>query len=170
MDTMVAHLMAQEMLKTHLGNFGAIDIVWTNSKGTFGSFCERVQIDWLTGQRRVVGRRLHMSRPLVKCNSLERVRKMILHEIAHGLAGVQAGHGARWQQACAQVGIPGEKQCFDSSDTVTPPARWQSTCPACGRVYKMQSIRSSRRMHGSRCRCPAAAPLTWVDGRAKVST
>ncbi|MGI9239718.1 MAG: SprT-like domain-containing protein [Verrucomicrobiales bacterium] len=41
------------------------------------------------------------------------------HELAHLVAQSRAGmrriqaHGAQWQQACAELGIPGEKRCHD---------------------------------------------------------
>ena len=47
------------------------------------------------------------------------IDRTLLHELAHLLAHHRAGrrrisaHGPEWQQACADLGIPGEKRCHD---------------------------------------------------------
>src|SRR6267154_2515819 len=40
---------------------------------------------------------IQVSRPLAEVNSEETVRDTLLHEIAHALVGVAAGHGRLWQ-------------------------------------------------------------------------
>lgn len=79
----------------------------------------------------------------------EEVERTLLHELAHLVAYARAGrrrisaHGAEWQQACADLGIPGEK----ATHSLPLPGRkmtrkWRYSCPACGegfdRVRKMK--------------------------------
>ncbi len=53
----------------------------------------------------------------------ERLRRTLLHELAHALAWVhqrQTGHGTAWKYWCGQLGIPGERATSRVED-FTPP-------------------------------------------------
>lgn len=51
--------------------------------------------------------------------SADEVQRTLRHELAHLVAQARAGrrrvaaHGAEWQRACADLGIPDEKRCHD---------------------------------------------------------
>lgn len=73
----------------------------------------------------------------------------LLHELAHLVAYARAGrkriaaHGEEWRQACADLGIPGEKATHSLPlPGRKMPKKWRYTCPACGggfdRVRKMK--------------------------------
>ena len=47
---------------------------------------------------------ISLSRYLTQLHDAEQVRDTVLHEIAHALAGPEAGHGPTWQAKARQVG------------------------------------------------------------------
>lgn len=56
-------------------------------------------------------RTITLSRPLTEMNPVHQVRETILHEIAHALAGQDAGHGPAWRRVARQIGSTGER-CY----------------------------------------------------------
>jgi predicted SprT family Zn-dependent metalloprotease len=42
-------------------------------------------------------------------HSIESVQDMILHELAHAIAGRAAGHGKEFRKVCKQIGCVGDK-------------------------------------------------------------
>lgn len=77
------------------------------------------------------------------------VEQTLLHELAHLVAYARSGrrriapHGMEWRQACADLGIGGER----ATHSLPLPGRtmerkWRYSCPACGegfdRVRKMK--------------------------------
>jgi hypothetical protein len=72
-----------------------------------------------------------LSWPLVSLNEREAVETTILHEVAHALAGANAGHGPVWAAWCHDLGIKAER-CYDDQSVVMPPAPWYLVCPLCG--------------------------------------
>lgn len=85
-----------------------------------------VQFQWTRGKRQFGAavfhgkkRTLRLSRPLVELNSEEEVRDVILHEIAHFLAGHEAGHGPLWKRYAVLVGARPER-CNTTAATPEP--------------------------------------------------
>lgn len=71
----------------------------------------------------------------------EELRNTFLHELAHLIASARAGrkriqpHGAEWQQACRDLGIPGENRCHSLDFKPRRIARkFAYTCPHCRAV------------------------------------
>lgn len=58
------------------------------------------------------------------------IRNTMLHEIAHALAGPEAGHGPVWKQVAQAIGCDGER--INAAWTGAP-RRYKITC-ACGRI------------------------------------
>lgn len=75
--------------------------------------------------------RIELSVYFVLANDEANVRDCILHEIAHAIAGLEAGHGPRWKQICKRIGAKPER-CGEAR---MPRGRWQAICPACRREY-----------------------------------
>ncbi|MDE1977025.1 MAG: SprT-like domain-containing protein, partial [Elusimicrobia bacterium] len=71
-----------------------------------------------------------LSRPLTELNDETHVRDTILHEIAHALAGRQAGHGPKWREAAVLVGASPQR-CYDRA-VALPPLPLLLRCPNCG--------------------------------------
>jgi predicted SprT family Zn-dependent metalloprotease len=76
--------------------------------------------------------RIELSLHFVAGNSESAVRDTILHEIAHALAGAQAGHGPRWKRVCQRLGARPER--CDRQATM-PKGPWRATCRSCGREH-----------------------------------
>jgi predicted SprT family Zn-dependent metalloprotease len=74
-----------------------------------------------------------LSQPLTALNPESEVRDTLLHEIAHAIAGPQAGHGPEWKRYAALVGARPER-CYDET-IVAPRPRYISACPNCRKVY-----------------------------------
>jgi predicted SprT family Zn-dependent metalloprotease len=115
MELTTAHNIANELMDEH-GLWG-----WTftfdNAKSRFG-VC------------RFGTQTISLSRPLTEINDEEQVRDTILHEIAHALAGHEAGHGPRWRRVAASIGARPER-CVDAATINTPKSAWTGSCPAC---------------------------------------
>jgi len=83
-------------------------------------------------------RKMTFSRELTLINTEAIVRNVILHEIAHAVAGHDAGHGPAWKQVARSLGCDGER-CYDSSRTLVAKKaeqRYIGTCPNCGAVAR----------------------------------
>jgi predicted SprT family Zn-dependent metalloprotease len=76
-------------------------------------------------------RRIELSIYFVLANDYSTVRDCILHEIAHGIAGLAAGHGPKWRRICQRIGAKPER-CGDAQ---MPDGTWWAECPACRRRY-----------------------------------
>ncbi len=85
------------------------------------------------GVCRYTQKRIELSLHFVKANDALAVRDTILHEVAHALAGAEAGHGPAWKAACMRIGAKPQRLDFEA---VMPQGRWQATCPACGYRYQ----------------------------------
>jgi predicted SprT family Zn-dependent metalloprotease len=107
----------------------AIDLMREHglSKWTF-SFNRAKRIMGLCRHRE---RRIELSVYFVLANSEASVRDCILHEIAHAIAGLEAGHGPKWRRICQKIGATPER-CGDAQ---MPDGKWQAICPKCQRNY-----------------------------------
>lgn len=62
------------------------------------------------GGDRILGKCCHgtktlmLGRKFCERGTIEAVRDVILHEIAHALCGPGEGHGPRWRAKCAEIG------------------------------------------------------------------
>lgn len=90
---------------------------WDNARSRFG-------------QCRQHDRVISMSRLLITSRTQDSVRDTILHEIAHGLAGPEVGHGLEWQDIARGIGA--EPNTLRKEAGVA--GRYQGTCDDCGQV------------------------------------
>ncbi len=72
---------------------------------------------------------LRFSEHMVRLNSIEEVRDIVLHEIAHALAGLDQGHNARWKAVCKRIGA--KPQRFAGAEVQTPAPRYTLHCDHC---------------------------------------
>ena len=72
-------------------------------------------------------RRIELSIHFAARHEEAEVRDVILHEIAHALAGPKAAHGPKWRTICRAIGARPER----CSDTAMPAGHWRATCPTC---------------------------------------
>jgi predicted SprT family Zn-dependent metalloprotease len=84
-----------------------------------------------------------LSNDLVKLNNQACVLDVILHEIAHALAGPRTGHGPEWKRIARSIGCSAQR-CYSLTDTVQPPGRFVLCCAHCGQT--IQRVRAPRRV------------------------
>lgn len=73
-------------------------------------------------------RRITVSRHLAERAEEDEVRQVLLHEVAHALAGHRAAHGPRWRAAAARIGYTGSR--LHDRPVAEEQATWVGVCPA----------------------------------------
>ena len=94
-----------------------------------------------------------LSRPYVLLNSEKEVLETILHEIAHVIAGPEAGHGPQWRKAARSVGAK-PVRCA-GPEVNLPKPKWRLVC-ANSHVIGHRHRRSKSMTDSYRCRCGGA--------------
>ena len=84
-------------------------------------------------------KRITISKGLTQANNEAVVKNVILHEIAHALAGPFCGHGSHWRKIALQIGCDGER-VQRKAEHVKP--KWVSTCPNGHRAFKNRRARN----------------------------
>ena len=82
---------------------------------------------------------ISLSKYLVQYHSLDQSEQVILHEVAHALAGKDAGHGPNWKQKAKSIGYRGEK--FTGKEIAEQTAKWIGECKNGHRHYRFKSPR-----------------------------
>ena len=84
---------------------------------------------------------------------------MLLHEIAHALAGHGAAHGPRWRSTAARIGYTGSR--LHDRPIADHRAPWVGSCPAGHEHVRFR--RPSAALSCGRCsgRFSRAAVITW---------
>lgn len=78
---------------------------------------------------------ISLSRDLTRLNDEPVVRDVILHEIAHALAGPHAGHGPVWKRIAAGLGVRPTRG-VSAPHIVMPAPPFAGVCPTCGIVVR----------------------------------
>jgi predicted SprT family Zn-dependent metalloprotease len=102
------------------------------------------------GLCRYTEQRIELSLHFVAAHDEVSIRDVILHEIAHALAGHEAAHGPLWRAIAEAIGARPER-CGDAQ---MPAGRWRATCPAC----RQQFDRIRRPKRRSTYICPKCGP------------
>jgi predicted SprT family Zn-dependent metalloprotease len=122
--------------------------------------------DWVFGwdnARRRMGcahfgpNKITLSRSLVAAATVDQVRETILHEIAHVLVGLKAGHGPAWYAKARALGSSGKTTHSVQTDEIAP---FMCKC-SCGKVYKW--YKRSKNMNNKVCRT-CRAKIVWMTG------
>lgn len=105
---------------------------------------QRVGVEWNPRMRSTAGRAtwptcLIELNPHLAQISQDEVRRTLLHELAHLVTYERLGHGnvsphgEEWQQACADLGIPGESATHRLAlPTRSLKRKWKYVCLNCG--------------------------------------
>ena len=73
-------------------------------------------------------KRISVSKYLAAKYEDDEVHQILLHEVAHAMAGSRAGHGARWKATAAELGYEGSRLHDGAiADELAP---WVGTCPS----------------------------------------
>lgn len=104
-------------------------------------------------------KRITVSRHLAARYQDDEIHQVLLHEVAHALAGTRAGHGPRWKAVAAGLGYEG-KRLHDGA-IAEDLAPWVGTCPA-GHVHHRYR-RPTRALACGRCsrQFDEANAITW---------
>lgn len=73
-------------------------------------------------------RRITVSRYLTAKFEDDDVHQILLHEVAHALAGAESGHGRRWQRIARDIGYVGGRT--HDGEIAHELAPWVGSCPA----------------------------------------
>lgn len=82
-------------------------------------------------------KRITVSRYLVALLDDDEVHQTLLHEVAHALAGAEAGHGPRWLALARELGYVGTAR--HPSPGAISLAPWVGTCPAGHESYRYRA-------------------------------
>ena len=99
-----------------------------------------------------------LSRKLVLLNDKEQVMDTILHEIAHAIAGYEAGHGEIWKHVCIQIGAK-PNRCYNAEETNVVELKYYAVCGACGKEH--QKARLVNKTARRSCKCQVGKD--WSD-------
>ncbi|MCK9792800.1 SprT-like domain-containing protein [Isoptericola sp. 4D.3] len=92
-------------------------------------------------------REISLSGPLTALYDEADVREVVLHEIAHALAGARHGHDAVWRATARRIGATGRRLVREGSPEVE--GDWVGRCPAGHRVTRFR--RPQRPQACARC-------------------
>lgn len=99
-----------------------------------------------------------LSRKMVLLNGKEKVMDTILHEIAHAIAGFDAGHGEIWKHVCVQIGAK-PNRCYNAAETNVVELKYYAKCGACGKEH--QKARLVNKLAKRSCKCQVGKD--WND-------
>jgi predicted SprT family Zn-dependent metalloprotease len=106
-------------------------------------------------------KRITVSKYLAARYDDDEIHQVLLHEVAHAMAGTKAGHGPQWRAVGKDIGYIG-KRLHDGAiaDELAP---WVGHCPA-GHVHYRYK-RPARVLACGRCarRFDAANVITWKE-------
>lgn len=104
-------------------------------------------------------KRISVSRLLAVRYEDDEIHQVLLHEVAHAMAGPRAGHGPGWKRVAADLGYEG-KRLHDGA-VATELAPWVGTCPAGHEHYRYR--RPTRPLSCGRCsrRFDPAFRIEW---------
>ena len=106
-------------------------------------------------------KRITVSKYLAARYEDDEIHQVLLHEVAHAMAGTRAGHGAQWRATAKELGYEG-KRLHDGAiaDELAP---WVGTCPV-GHVHYRYK-RPGRPLACGKCsrRFDAANLITWTE-------
>lgn len=107
--------------------------------------------------------KISLSQPVCRINTLERCTDVILHEIAHAIAGKAAGHGPVWQTAALKIGLKNPKTCSSHLDTEIPRGNYNAYCAKCSETRPI-AVRTRAPMADTVYNCPThRSPITWLS-------
>jgi len=108
--------------------------------------------------------RITVSRHLAGRYDDDEIHQVLLHEVAHALAGAGAGHGPRWKKVANEIGYEG-KRLHDGA-IADELASWVGTCPNGHVHYRYR--RPTREQSCAKCsrRFDTRFRITWVPRSA----
>jgi predicted SprT family Zn-dependent metalloprotease len=108
-------------------------------------------------------KRISVSRYLAGRYEDDEIHQVLLHEIAHAIAGSRAGHGPKWKSLAADLGYEG-KRLHDGA-IANELAPWVGTCPSGHLHYRYRQ--PTRMLACGKCsrRFDPANAIDWQQRR-----
>ena len=112
-------------------------------------------------------KKITVSRYLASRYEDDEIHQVLLHEVAHAIAGSRAGHGPKWKAVAAELGYEG-KRLHDGA-IANELAPWVGTCPAGHVHYRYR--RPTRPLACGRCsrRFDSANAIAWSQRTVKAT-
>lgn len=104
-------------------------------------------------------KRITVSRYLATHFDDDEIHQVLLHEVAHAMAGPKSGHGAKWKVIARDIGYVGRRTHDGTvADTLAP---WVGTCPGGHEMFRYR--KPTRPMSCGRCsrRFDLANTISW---------
>jgi predicted SprT family Zn-dependent metalloprotease len=140
LTSQAAEQLAKKLMRQHGVAAQGWKFQWSSGKRRLGEASIRRRKHRTTG--RVETRKtIKLSRHLVALNPEPVVRDVILHEIAHALAGLENGHNEVWQAACKKVGAKPQRLADEGVDVVA--GKYTVVCKLCKQTLGTRHRRSS---------------------------
>jgi predicted SprT family Zn-dependent metalloprotease len=108
--------------------------------------------------------RITVSKHLAGRYDDDEIHQVLLHEVAHAIAGSRAGHGPRWKSTAADLGYIGNR--LHDGAIASELAPWIGLCPAGHEHYRYRT--PVKPLACGRCsrRYDAANLITWTKRAA----
>jgi len=108
-------------------------------------------------------RHISVSKYLAARYEDDEIHQVLLHEVAHAMAGTRAGHGPKWKAIAKELGYEG-KRLHDGA-TATEFAPWVGTCPSGHLHYRYR--KPARALACGQCskRFDSAHLIVWKERR-----
>lgn len=136
---------------------------WSRGKKQLG--CAQIKHAETKSGQLIQKKSIRLSKYLVELNSLEVVREVILHEIAHALVGLHNGHNEMWRNMCKKIGAKPERLADQSTSVIA--ARYIIQCPKCNRNigsrHRRMSEKRLRELYCAECGVRTAGTLKIFD-------
>ncbi|SEB41172.1 SprT-like family protein [Paramicrobacterium humi] len=104
-------------------------------------------------------KRITVSRYLAARYEDDEIHQILLHEVAHAMAGARAGHGAAWKRTAQEIGYVGSR--LHNGEIADELAPWVGNCPNGHRLFRYR--RPTRRVSCGVCsrRFDPAFEIVW---------
>jgi len=105
-------------------------------------------------------KRISVSRHLAERYEDDEIHQVLLHEVAHAMAGTRAGHGPAWKAVAADLGYEGTR--LHGGAIASELAPWVGTCPTGHEHYRYR--KPARTLACGKCsrRFDPANVIAWV--------
>ena len=113
-------------------------------------------------------KRITVSRYLAAKYDDDEIHQVLLHEVAHAIAGSGAGHGPRWKRVADKIGYVGKR--LHDGEIANQLAPWVGTCPGGHTHYRYR--RPARALACGHCakRYDPANAIAWTERPVSAAT
>ena len=112
-------------------------------------------------------KRISVSKYLAARYEDDEIHQVLLHEVAHAIAGTRAGHGPKWKAVAKDLGYEGKR--LHDGEIADEFAPWVGTCPAGHLHYRYR--RPARTLSCGKCSksFSAANAIRWEQRAVRRS-